>query len=121
EGNCNRVLQATFNDGYEVIVRLPYRITVPKRLATASEATTLDLLRDNGVPVPKVLGTEYIMLEKLEGIPLSERDLGESQLIVPIPGQSDQVVLDPTVQHEWWYRERSLLDVDHSPEVLTED
>jgi hypothetical protein len=51
----------------------------------------------------------------------SRRDLGESQLIVPIPGQSNQVVLGPTVQHEWWYRERSLLDVDHGPEVLTED
>ncbi|RLL95011.1 hypothetical protein CFD26_101573 [Aspergillus turcosus] len=168
EGGFNRVLQATFNDGYEVIVRLPYRLTVPKHLATASEAATLDLLRHNGVPVPKVLaysadesnpvGAEYIMLEKLEGMSLSQqwfsmdnksrvkimkqivkvenkfmtipfpasgslfyrKDLGESQLIVPIPGQSnrlepDQVVLGPTVQHEWWYRERNLLDVDRGP------
>lgn len=162
------MLQATFNDGYEVVVRLPYSITVPKHLATASEAATLDLLRHNGVPVPKVLaysadesnpvGAEYIILEKLDGIPLSEqwfsmdnksrakimkqivevekkfmmipfpasgslfyrKDLGESQLIVPIPGQSnrpepDQVVLGPTVQHGWWYRERNLLDVDRGP------
>ncbi|PKX99465.1 uncharacterized protein P174DRAFT_469303 [Aspergillus novofumigatus IBT 16806] len=151
EGAFNRVLQATFHDGYEVIVRFPYRTTVPKRLAAASEAATLDLLRHNGVPVPKVLaysadepnpvGAEYIMLEKLEGVPLSERwfsmdnksrakimkqiveverrvmktplpasgrlfyrrALAESQLIVPIPGQSDQIVLGPTVQYEWWY------------------
>ncbi|PYI06349.1 phosphotransferase family protein [Aspergillus sclerotiicarbonarius CBS 121057] len=72
----------TFKDGYTVIVRIPYKITVPKRLAVASEVATLDVLRRNGVPVPKVLGysvdhtnpvgAEYILLEKLEGQPLSQ-------------------------------------------------
>ena len=49
----------------------------------ASEAATLTLLRAHGVPVPKVLayspeqtnavGIEYILLEKLEGITLSNQ------------------------------------------------
>lgn len=49
----------------------------------ASEAATLALLLAQGVPVPKVLayspdqtnpvGTEYILLERLEGAPLSDR------------------------------------------------
>ncbi|KAL3493213.1 kinase-like protein [Aspergillus germanicus] len=81
EGGFNRVLQITFKDGYAVLARLPYKTTVPTRYVVASEAATLALLRAHGVPVPKVLtyspdktnavGTEYIILEKLEGIPLS--------------------------------------------------
>ena len=83
EGGFNRVLQITFNDGYEVLARLPYKTTVPKHYTVASEAATLTLLRAHGVPVPKVLayspdqtnavGTEYILLERLEGTPLSDR------------------------------------------------
>lgn len=81
EGGFNRVLQITFDDGYAVLSRLPYKTTVPKHYAVASEAAALALLRAHGVPVPKVLayspdqtnavGTEYILLEKLEGTPLS--------------------------------------------------
>jgi hypothetical protein len=83
EGGFNRVLQVTFNDGYAVIARLPYHSTVPKYRAVASEAATLDLLRSHGIPVPRVLGyspdhanpvgTEYLLLEKLEGKPLSDQ------------------------------------------------
>ncbi|KAJ5925234.1 hypothetical protein N7454_007873 [Penicillium verhagenii] len=49
--------------------------TVPKYYAVASEAATLILLRAYGVPVPKVnaVGTEYILLEQLEGTLLSEQ------------------------------------------------
>ncbi|OOF97131.1 hypothetical protein ASPCADRAFT_3749 [Aspergillus carbonarius ITEM 5010] len=82
EGGFNRVLQTTFKDGYTVVARIPYRATVPKRLAVASEVATLDILRRNGIPVPTVLGysanhanpigAEYILLEKLEGQPLSQ-------------------------------------------------
>ncbi|KAJ5213404.1 hypothetical protein N7449_000573, partial [Penicillium cf. viridicatum] len=81
EGGFNRVLQVTFNDGYAVLARIPYKTTVPKHHTVASEAATLALLRAHGVPVPKVLayspdqtnavGTEYMLLERLEGTPLS--------------------------------------------------
>ncbi|KAJ9374479.1 hypothetical protein DTO282F9_1375 [Paecilomyces variotii] len=165
EGGFNRVLQATFNDDYAVIARIPYHTTVPKYRAVASEAATLDLLRSRGVPVPKVLGyspdhtnpvgTEYLLLEKLDGTPLNDqwftmnnktrvkimrqivdvekqfmsislpasgslyyrRDLGESEFAIPLSEQSasDQIVVGPTAQFEWWYRERALLDVDRGP------
>ncbi|KAI2715303.1 hypothetical protein CBS147332_4957 [Penicillium roqueforti] len=83
EGGFNRVLQLTFNDGYAVLARLPYKTTIPKHYVVASEAATLTHLRAHGVPAPKVLvyspdqtnpvGTEYILLERLEGIPLSDQ------------------------------------------------
>ncbi|KGO64142.1 Aminoglycoside phosphotransferase [Penicillium italicum] len=160
EGGFNRVLQVTFDDGYAVLARLPYKTTVPKHYAVASEAATLALLRAHGVPVPKVLayspdqtnavGTEYILLERLEGTPLSDqwfsmdtktrvkvmrqivdierlfmsihlpasgslyhrRDLDGSQHFIPV---SDDIVVGPTAQHEWWYRERASLKVDRGP------
>lgn len=81
EGGFNRVLQITFSDGYAILARLPYKATVPKHHAVASEAATLALLRAHGLPVPNVLaysadetnavGTEYLLLERLEGTPLS--------------------------------------------------
>lgn len=160
EGGFNRILQVTFNDGYAVLARIPYKTTVLKHHAVASEAATLALLRAHGVPVPKVLtyspdrtnavGTEYILLERLEGTPLSDqwfsmdtktrvkiirqivdierqfmsinfpasgslfhrRDLDSSQHFIPV---SDDIVVGPTAQYEWWYRERTSLEVDRGP------
>jgi hypothetical protein len=83
EGGFNRILQARFHDGKEILARLPYRLEAPLRRSVASEAATLSFLRQNGIPVPEVLayspvtdnpvGIEYIILEKLEGRPLGER------------------------------------------------
>ncbi|KAI1952754.1 hypothetical protein LOZ12_002321 [Ophidiomyces ophidiicola] len=83
EGGFNRVFEATFTDGYAVLARLPFRITSPIRYAVASEAATLGFLRANSLPVPKVLayscdntnpvGAEYLILEKIEGKPLSDQ------------------------------------------------
>ncbi|EFE29557.1 uncharacterized protein ARB_03549 [Trichophyton benhamiae CBS 112371] len=83
EGGFNRVLQATFKDGYTVLARIPYHSMVPKRFAVASEAATLGLLHSRGLPVPRVLGysasnsnsvgAEYLLLEKINGSPLGDR------------------------------------------------
>jgi aminoglycoside phosphotransferase (APT) family kinase protein len=165
EGGFNRILQVKFKDSYAVIVRIPYQSTVPKCRAVASEAATLDWLYSHGLPVPQVLGysptqtnpvgTEYLLLEKLEGVPLSDqlftmdnkarvkvmrqivdiekrlmglsvpasgslyyqRDLEKSDSFIPIPDQTtkNQIVVGPSTRLEWWYRERSLLDVDRGP------
>ncbi|EZF24527.1 hypothetical protein H112_03015 [Trichophyton rubrum D6] len=48
EGGFNRVLQATFKDGYTVLARIPYHSMVPKRFVVASEAATLGLLHSRG-------------------------------------------------------------------------
>lgn len=81
EGGFNRVFEATFNDGYAVIARIPFCMTAPTRYAVASEAATLGFLRTHCLPVPKVLayscdktnpiGAEYLVLEKIEGRQLS--------------------------------------------------
>ncbi|KAK2753450.1 Phosphotransferase enzyme [Arachnomyces sp. PD_36] len=83
EGGFNRVLLLTMNDGFEVIVKIPYSIAVPKQLTTESEVATLDFLRSNGIPVPRVyawssqagneVGCEYIIMEKATGKPLEDR------------------------------------------------
>ncbi|EAS33646.3 uncharacterized protein CIMG_04670 [Coccidioides immitis RS] len=80
EGGFNRVLLLTMNDGLEVIVKIPYSIAGPKKLATESEVATLDFLHSKGIPVPRVyayssetnneVGSEYIIMEKAAGQPL---------------------------------------------------
>ncbi|KAK2813972.1 hypothetical protein FQN50_000376 [Emmonsiellopsis sp. PD_5] len=86
EGGFNRVLSLTMEDGLEVIVKIPFSIAEPKRLATESEVATLDFLRSKGVPVPRVyawssqakneVGSEYIIMEKAVGNPLKDRWFG---------------------------------------------
>lgn len=83
EGAFHRVLQATFGDGYSVIARIPYNVTVPKGLMVASEDATLGLLRSCNAPVPRVLGysqghknpvgAAYLLLERLEEVPVSDQ------------------------------------------------
>lgn len=70
------------NDGMQVLARLPYKSTVPKRLTVTSEVATLDLIRTHDIPVPKVLdystnsdnsvGADYIIMEKVPGNPIGE-------------------------------------------------
>ncbi|KAI4960759.1 hypothetical protein J4E86_002384 [Alternaria arbusti] len=81
EGGFNRILEVMMNDGSSVLARLPYPSTLPRRLAVASEVATLDFLRTNGIPVPRVLdystgenavGVEYMLMERLPGKPLSD-------------------------------------------------
>lgn len=82
EGGFNRTFEISMHDGYRGIARLPYPMTVPKGLATASEVATIDFVRNHGVPVPKVfayaataenpVGSEYIIMEKLGGKELGD-------------------------------------------------
>ena len=71
-------------DGFEVIVKIPYTSTVPKHYATASEVATLTFLRSKGLPVPQVygwsskssendVGVEYIIMQRAPGIGLDTR------------------------------------------------
>ncbi|KAJ5570042.1 uncharacterized protein N7459_009472 [Penicillium hispanicum] len=91
EGGFNRVLQITMLDDTQILARLPYPATEPRRLAVASEVATLTLLRSHGLPVPRVyaystdagnpVGSEYIIMEKVPGKPLGARwfDLSDKQ------------------------------------------
>lgn len=44
-----------YEDVLQVIVKIPYWISVPRKDATASEAATLTFLRSKGIPIPGAL------------------------------------------------------------------
>ncbi|KAI4109352.1 MAG: hypothetical protein LQ339_001852 [Xanthoria mediterranea] len=54
EGGHKRTFTLTMQDGLEVIARIPYPKTVPKKYAIASEVATMDFVRLHGLPVPRV-------------------------------------------------------------------
>ncbi|RMJ22773.1 hypothetical protein PHISP_06364 [Aspergillus sp. HF37] len=70
-------------DGFQAVAKIPYKIALPKRHATASEAATLELLRSKGVPVPKLYsysasddnpaGVEYIIMEQAGGVSIDTK------------------------------------------------
>ncbi|KZF23037.1 kinase-like protein [Xylona heveae TC161] len=93
EGGFNRTFRISMRDGFQFVARIPYPVTEPKHLLVASEVATMDFLRNNGIPVPKVYGyspvstntagTEYIFMELVRGTNLSDIwfDLSESDRI----------------------------------------
>jgi len=93
EGGLNRTFLITMRGGFQMVVRIPYPVTVPKYYTIASEVATMALLRSYGLPIPKVYGyspapdnaaeTEYIFMEFVRGIKLSRVwfDLGERGII----------------------------------------
>lgn len=93
EGGFNRTFLVTMRDGFQMVARIPYPVTVPKFYAVASEVATMALLRSSGLPVPKVYSyspvpdnsaeTEYIFMEFVRGSKLSEvwSHLSEKEII----------------------------------------
>lgn len=90
-------------DGFQLIARLPYPSTQPKRLAVASEVATMDLVRGNGVPAPQIydysisadnpVSAEYILMEKVKG-----KSLGDVWFTL---SSKDRIkVLSGIVEHE---------------------
>ncbi|KDQ15325.1 hypothetical protein BOTBODRAFT_108923, partial [Botryobasidium botryosum FD-172 SS1] len=87
EGSYNKMFLLTFDNGREAIARIPCPIAGPAHLTVASEVATLDFARTRlKLSVPKVLawssrvskatynvGAEYIIMEKIPGIPLADR------------------------------------------------
>ncbi|KAK8164187.1 hypothetical protein IWX90DRAFT_478826 [Phyllosticta citrichinensis] len=77
DGGNYRLFRITMRDGFELVGRIPYAMVVPKDLAVSSEVATMDYLRLNGLPIPKVFGysatsknaagTEYIFMELVAG------------------------------------------------------
>ena len=82
EGGLNRSFLVTLRDGFKLVARIPYPILVPKAYAYASEVATMDFLRSKGLPIAEIYaysftseneaGTEYILMEYMEGIDLNE-------------------------------------------------
>lgn len=93
EGGFNRIFLITMRDGFQMVARIPYPVTVPKALAVAGEVATMEFLRSCGLPIPKVYGyspapdnaseTEYIFMEYVRGTKLSDvwLNLDEQEII----------------------------------------
>ncbi|OJA19658.1 hypothetical protein AZE42_02813 [Rhizopogon vesiculosus] len=85
EGSFNRIFTLKFDNGSEVIAKIPCPLVTPQHICTASEVATMEYARTIlGLPIPKVLdwsaradgtsvGVEYILMEKIEGVELSHR------------------------------------------------
>ncbi|KAJ3892054.1 hypothetical protein GG344DRAFT_46066 [Lentinula edodes] len=54
EGGFNRTSLINMHDGFEMVSRIPYTITIPKFYAIASEVATVCFLRSLGLPIPEV-------------------------------------------------------------------
>ncbi|CAI7626137.1 unnamed protein product [Penicillium bialowiezense] len=83
EGNFNKALLLTMDDGNEVIAKIPCPNAGPPSLTTASEVATLKFLRSRtSIRVPKIfawrsdaansVGAEFIIMEKITGVALAE-------------------------------------------------
>ncbi|GJE85492.1 hypothetical protein PsYK624_015710 [Phanerochaete sordida] len=80
------------SDGFRMVARIPYPVTVPRSYAVVSEAATMDFLRSFGLPTPQIYGyssdsdnaagTEYIFMEFIQAAKLSDvwRNLGEQDV-----------------------------------------
>ncbi|TFK72771.1 hypothetical protein BDN72DRAFT_762892 [Pluteus cervinus] len=81
-GMNNKVFLMRFNNGKEAVARIPTSLAGNTYLTTASEAATLRYLRDEcNLPVPRVLawstqpqpnpvGTDFMIMEYVPGVPL---------------------------------------------------
>lgn len=82
EGTFHRIFEMTFRDmnfrdGFRVIARLPFSNSIPPKLSLESEVATMNFLRLNDIPVPKIygwdasatnpVGAEYMIMEKADG------------------------------------------------------
>jgi hypothetical protein len=84
-GCFDKIFSLQFNNGSELIAKIPYLLVTPHHLCTASEVATMEYACTIlGLPVPKVLdwsvqvdgtdvGVEYILMEKIEGVELRRR------------------------------------------------
>ncbi|KAJ5573480.1 uncharacterized protein N7459_007907, partial [Penicillium hispanicum] len=83
EGSFNKALLLTMDDGNEVVAKIPCPNAGPPSLTTASEVATLKFLQSRtSIRVPNVftwssdaanpVGAEFIIMEKVKGVALSE-------------------------------------------------
>ncbi len=93
EGGFNRTFVVAMRDGWQVVARIPYPMTVPKYYVVASEVATIEYQRSCGIPVPEtygysansgnVAGTPDILMESVHGPKLSDiwPNLGDEEVI----------------------------------------
>ncbi|KAK0438667.1 kinase-like domain-containing protein [Armillaria borealis] len=86
QGPYNKIFLLEFDNGREVIARIPCALVGNVRLSTASEVATMEYVRDViGHPTPRVLawsstpearsavGSDFILMERTNGVALEDR------------------------------------------------
>lgn len=85
----NRVFSLQLDNDKQLIAKIPFPVAGPKHYCTASEVATLDFLRTElHLPVHRIrawcsraesspVGTEYIMYDRIRGVPLDSHDKTE--------------------------------------------
>ncbi|DAA75386.1 TPA_exp: Uncharacterized protein A8136_1783 [Trichophyton benhamiae CBS 112371] len=102
EGGSYRVFEAKFEDGLAVIARLPYPCTIPPTYGIASEVATIEYLRLQGIPIPKVLDWSSSPATNPLGADLYFTDsLPHGTDMVVLPGNSTFCV-GPSTEYLWW-------------------
>lgn len=48
DGVANRIFLITMRDGFQMVARIPYTVTIPKYFTFASEVATMAFLRSSG-------------------------------------------------------------------------
>lgn len=81
-GTSNRIFDLEFDDGSQLIAKIPFPIAGPPHFTTASEVATMYYAREMlRIPVPRVISwcsraentpvkSEYIIMEKVQGVQL---------------------------------------------------
>ncbi|OBT86550.1 hypothetical protein VE02_04354 [Pseudogymnoascus sp. 03VT05] len=143
EGGFNRVFLLTMDDGFEVIAKIPYHLTVPKLFTIESEVATLDFLQSKGIPVPGVyawssksdnarvrLVTSYVKVErKLFSLPIDaygslyyKENLPlhlQADIYAPetpdVSGDAKRFCVGPIVDYMFWRGRRAGLELDRGP------
>ncbi|KAE8356827.1 phosphotransferase enzyme family protein [Aspergillus coremiiformis] len=155
EGNFNKVLLLTMNDGKEVIAKVPNPNAGHPHFTTASEVATMQFVRDSlHIPAPRVfawcskasespVGAEYIIMEKVPGVQLSQlwtemHQLKKSQIVTQLvqfdqalasnpfseygslyytdhEARSDSFVVGPTTNRKYYDDGRRALGLDRGP------
>ncbi|KAJ3805388.1 hypothetical protein F5876DRAFT_91533 [Lentinula aff. lateritia] len=92
EGGFNRNFLITRHDGFEMVARIPYTVTVPKFYTIANGVATMRFLSSSELPIPEVYDyspssdsaaeTEYIFMEFIRGANSSDvwLDLEEAEI-----------------------------------------
>ena len=140
EGGASKVFLLTMEDGFEVVAKLPTPIAGPSHYLTSSEVATMEFLRQELLfPIPRIygwnsssspttnpVGAEYIIMERLRGVPLNLKwkTLSRKEMLVIIKQlcELESTLFNTTFSHygSLYYR-NSLSPEQQSPQLYCKD
>ncbi|RAH45623.1 aminoglycoside phosphotransferase family protein [Aspergillus brunneoviolaceus CBS 621.78] len=115
DGMFNKAFLITMDNGQEAIAKIPNPNAGIPHSTTASEVATMDFARKfletPAPPKSHPVGAEFIIMEKIEGVPLSQLQV----LLAMTPVRNSGFAIGPATGRDWCDAGRSDLDVDKGP------